>query len=146
MSVVRIILAVVVGFLVGSAVMMGMHMATAGLYPPPEGLDVYDPDQREAVKEWMKTLPDGAFVVAAIAHWIGCAAGVAIAMLITLRRSMRPAWILGGLFLVAGIINVSQVPHPGWFPFVDIPGYLVVAWLVGTCMLRKSDAPPDAPA
>lgn len=139
--VLRLVLGVVVGFVLGSIVMMGCHIATMPLYPAPEGVDVWDPDQREAVKAWMETLPAGAFVVAALCHWVGTAAGVAIAMLITQRRSLRPAWVMGAVFLVAGAVNLTQVPHPGWFAFVDLPGYLVVAWLVGRWMLRPGSAP-----
>lgn len=143
----KLILGVIVGFVVGSVVMMVCHIATQPLYPPPDGLDVMDPDQREAVKAWMKTLPAGAYVVAALCHWVGCAAGAIVAMLIAGRTSLRPAIITGVAFTIAGVINVMSVPHPGWFPFVDIPGYLLVAWLVGTWLLKPAGAAPaDAEA
>lgn len=132
-------LGVLLGGLVGTVVMMGCHFATMPMYPPPEGLDVMDPEQKEAVSEWMKTLPGGAFVVAALCHWIGTAAGAAIAMLITGRRTLLPALLVGVLFTIAGIGNLMQIPHPEWFPFVDLPGYLLVALLVGTYLVRKAE-------
>jgi hypothetical protein len=137
---VRLVLGVILGFVGGSAAMMACHYATMPLYPPPDGLDVMDPGQREAVQEWMKTLPDGAFVVAALCHWLGTAVGAAIAMFVAGRHSIRPALVIGVLFTVAGIMNVMQVPHPTWFPFVDAPGYLIVAWLVGKALVRPADA------
>ena len=141
MSLFRLGLAAVVGFVVGSLAMMACHLATQGLYPPPEGLDVMDPGQREAVMAWMETLPDGAFVVAMLCHAVGAAVGAAVGMLIGGRANLRPAVVVGILFTVAGVINVMSVPHPSWFPFVDVPVYLLVALLVGWWMRRTPEAP-----
>ncbi|MDF1700400.1 MAG: hypothetical protein P1V36_04505 [Planctomycetota bacterium] len=131
------ILGVIVGYIVGSAVMMGVHIATQPMYPPPEGVDVWDPDQRDKVEEWMETLPNGAFALALLAHMLGTAAGAATTMAIVGRERIKPAIVIGVLFTVAGIINIFSVPHPGWFPFADIPCYLIAAWLVGKLMLKK---------
>lgn len=135
-TILKTVLAVVAGGVIGSVVMMLCHFATMPLYPPPEGLDVMDPEQREAVTAWMGTLPDGAFVVAALCHWIGTAAGAVVAMLITRRRSLRPAFLVGVLFTLAGVYNVTMMPHPTWFPYVDFPGYLIAALLIGKLMVR----------
>lgn len=139
------VLGVLLGGLGGTIVMMACHFATMPLYPPPEGLDIMDPAQEEAVHAWMATLPGRAFLVAAICHWIGTAAGAAIAMLITGRRSTGPALIVGALFTVAGITNLVSVPHPAWFPYVDLPGYLLVAALVGKWLVRTPSAVEMAP-
>ena len=144
-SIPRLILGLIVGFVVGSVVMMACHFATMPLYPPPEGLDVMDPAQREEVKAWMETLPAGAYVVAALCHWIGAAAGAVVALLLTQRKDRLPALLMGALFLLAGIANLLSVPHPAWFPFVDLPGYLVVGWLMGRLLVKAppaADAPP----
>ena len=119
------ILGVIVAYIVGSIIMMGIHFASQPLYPPPEGVEVWNPKNREAVEAWMKTLPAGAFVLAMVAHWIGAAA--ATAMAIVGRGSLKPALVMGVLFTAAGVYNVIAMPSPEWFPFVDIPGYLIVA-------------------
>ena len=122
---------------------MACHYAAMPLYPPPEGLDVMDPAQEAQVHAWMATLPGGAFVVAMLCHWIGTAAGAVIAMFLTGRKVLLPALIIGALFTLLGIMNVTSVPHPAWFPFVDIPGYLPAAALAGF-LLRKSPSTANA--
>ena len=134
------VLGVVLGGIGGSIVMMGCHLATTPLfYPPPEGVNIMDPAQEEAIHAWMETLPGRAFVLATLCHWIGTAAGAAIAMFITGRRSLLPALLVGVLFTFAGIGNMMSVPHPEWFPFLDLPGYLLVALLVGKWLVRKPE-------
>lgn len=138
------VLAVLLGMFGGMVVMMGLHFACMPFYPPPEGLNVMDPAQEAQLHEWMKTLPDGAFALAGLCHWLGAASGAAIAMLITGRKSLLPAIIIGALFTVAGAANIFSVPHPSWFPYVDIPGYLILALVAGKLLLRRSD--PEAAA
>ena len=137
------VLAVFIGTFGGMVIMTGLHFVAMPLYPPPEGLDVMDPAQQEQMKAWMATLPAGAFAVAALCHWLGSGSGAVIAMFITGRRSILPAVIVGAIFTVAGYSNVMQVPHPGWFPFVDLPGYLALATLAGWLLLRQPEAPTD---
>jgi hypothetical protein len=133
----RLILAVIVGLIVGSIVMQTIHTLCQPMYPPPEGLDPSDMDSWEETKAWMKTLPNGAYVIAMLAHWAGTVVGVVVAMFITGRRALRPAVIVGILFTLAGIANIFMMPHPAWFPFVDLLGYLPLAWFVGKLLLKK---------
>ena len=133
----RLILAVIAGFIVGSLVMKGIHALCQPMYPPPEGLDPSDMDQWEETKAWMKTLPDGAFVLAILAHWGGTVTGAALTMFITGRRALRPAVIVGIVFTLAGIAVSLMMPGPAWFPFVDLLGYLPLAWFVGKLLLKK---------
>ncbi len=140
MTALRLIAGLVLGFLAGSVAMMLCHFATMPLFPPPDGVEPWNPDHREQVLEWMKTLPDSAFIVAAFCHWIGATVGALVGMLVGGRGSMLPAWLVGGAFTIAGIMNLAQAPHPAWFPFVDLPGYLIVAFLVGRLLLRRPAA------
>ena len=139
------IAAVVVGTLLGMVVMTGLHSASALVYPPPEGIDLMssDPLKQALARAWMETLPAGAFVLAWMAHWMGCMSGAAIASLIDGRRSIVPAAVVGALFTVAGILNLREIPHPSWFGFVDVPSYLLVALIAGKLLLRQpSGSPP----
>jgi hypothetical protein len=36
-------------------------------------------------------------------------------------------------------MNLSSIPHPSWFPFVDVPIYLVLALVAGILLKRKPD-------
>jgi hypothetical protein len=48
------------------------------------------------------------------------------------------------LFTVCGAVNLSSIPHPAWFPFVDLPIYLILALVVGLLLKRKREE--EAPA
>lgn len=139
-TILKTVLGALLGTVGGMLIMMGCHTATMVVYPAPEGLDIFDPEQQEAMHAWMQTLPAGAFVLAAFCHWIGTGAGAVIAMFITGRKSMLPAIIVGAVFLLTGIYNLTQIPHPVWFAFLDIPGYLLFGLLPGKLLAKKPTA------
>ena len=72
-------------------------------------------------------------------------AGACVAMLISGRRSLVTPVIVGVFFTVGGIMNLSSIPHPGWFPFVDLPVYLVLAVAGGMMLKRKVEEPAPTP-
>ncbi|MBI1310633.1 hypothetical protein GC176_04930 [bacterium] len=132
------VLGVVAGIVVGMVVMMGLHMLSAFVYPVPEGVDFMsqEPENVTRLQEWFGTLPAGAFLLATVCHGLGCMVGALVAMLISGRRSTAPALIVGIFFTACGIINLSSLPHPAWFPFVDLPAYLVFALAAGLVLKR----------
>ena len=103
-----------------------------------------EPENQARLKEWFGTLPAGAFLLATVCHGLGCMAGAFVAMLVSGRRSLVPPLIIGVFFTVAGIMNLSSIPHPSWFPLVDLPVYLVLAWVAGVLLQRKGDDGPPA--
>lgn len=132
-------IAVVLGVVAGMIVMMLLHMASTFVYPLPEGVDFMsqEPENQERLMEWFGTLPAGAFLLAIVAHGLGCMFGAAVATLISRRNSLLPAIVVGVFFTIAGIMNLSSVPHPFWFPFLDLPVYLILAVIAGMLMKRK---------
>lgn len=130
---------VVVGIIGGMIFMMALHMASTLVYPLPEGVDFMSQEleNQTLLKEWFSTLPAGAFVLAIAAHGLGCMAGAIVATLISGRRSLIPALIVGAFFTLGGIMNLSSIPHPPWFPFVDLPVYLLLAFAAGKFLQRK---------
>ena len=134
------IVGIVIGIVGGMIFMMMLHMATTLVYPLPEGADFMsqDPENLERLNEWFSSLPTGAFVLAAVCHGLGCMFGAILAMFISGRTWLMPAIIVGLFFTVCGIMNLSSVPHPSWFPFVDVPIYLVLAIAAGL-LLKKND-------
>ena len=140
------VLAVVLGIVAGMIFMMSLHMATTLVYPLPEGVDfmVQEPENQERLREWFGTLPTGAFLLAIACHGLGCMAGALVAMLVSGRRSLVPPLVVGAFFTACGIMNLSSIPHPSWFPFADLPIYLVLALVAGLLLKRKSGK--EAPA
>ena len=135
------ILGVVIGIVGGMIFMMSLHMASTYVYPLPEGVSFtsQEPDNVEKLREWFSTLPAGAFALAIVCHGLGCMAGAFVASLISGRRSMIPAWFVGAFFTVGGIANLFNIPHPPWFPFADLPVYLILATVAGRLLLRPDD-------
>ena len=133
------IVGIVAGIVAGMIVMMALHAASTVIYPPPEGVDFMsqDPANLEKLNAWFDTLPTGAFLLATVCHGLGCMAGAAVATLISGRRSLLPAVVIGVFFTIGGIMNLSSVPHPAWFPFVDVPVYLVLALAAGLALKRS---------
>ena len=140
-------ISVLLGIVAGMVVMMALHFASMLVYPLPDNIDFMsqDPANQEQLKAWFGTLPAGAFVLAAASHGLGCMAGAVVAMVLSGRRSLLPPGIVGVFFTIGGIMNLSSIPHPTWFPFVDVPIYLVLALLAGYMLLRRGDPKESNP-
>lgn len=130
---------VLVGIVVGMIFMMMLHLATTLIYPLPDGVSFasQEPENMARLNEWFGTLPAGAFLLATVCHGLGCMAGALLAMLISGRNSLIPAVIVGVVFTACGIMNLSSVPHPSWFPYVDVPVYLILALTAGAILKRQ---------
>ena len=133
------VVGVVLGVVVGMAVMMSLHLASTFVYPLPEGVDFMsqEPENMARLNEWFGTLPATAFLLATACHGLGCMSGAIVAMLISGRRSLVTPVIVGIVFTLCGIMTLSSLPHPAWFPFVDVPAYLVFALVAGLLLKRK---------
>jgi hypothetical protein len=132
---------VVLGIVAGMIFMMALHMATTLVFPLPEAVDFMsqEPENQARLREWFGTLPAGAFLLAIVCHGLGCMAGAVVAMLVSGRRSLLPPLIVGVFFTMCGIMNLSSIPHPSWFPFADLPVYLVLALVAGLLLKRKAE-------
>lgn len=142
------VLGVVLGIVVGMAFMMFLHIATTFVYPLPDGVSFTDSseDNMARMNEWLGTLPTPAWILASVCHGLGCMSGAALAMLISGRRSLTTPIIVGVVFTGCGIMNLSSIPHPSWFPFVDVPIYLALALVAGIVLKRKRDIESSADA
>lgn len=141
----RILLAiagVLVGVVAGSIAMMAVHLVSMSVYPPPEGVDPmsWDEEMREKVVAWVATLPAGAWLFAWLAHQVGNLVGAAVATLISGRRSIVPAMVIGAWFTLGGVMSAIQMESPAWFYVIDWPLYLVGAFCVAR-LLRREAAP-----
>lgn len=136
-----VLIGIVIGALVGGAVIFGLETASHAFYPPPEGMDLMDPETLRSAefREWIEGLPLSASVLILGAHGIGTFLGCLLAMLISGRRSAWPAAILGALFLAGTVANLLAVPHPAWFAVIDVS---VVVGAAAAAAVTRKPAPP----
>lgn len=136
----RQLLAVVVGFVAGSVTNMGLILLGGRLIPPPAGTDV---STMEGLAAALPAFEPKHFLFPFLAHALGTLVGAVAAGLLAVGRSIVPAWVIGALFLCAGIANIAMLPGPLWFNTVDVLfAYLPMAWLAQTLVNRLR--PPAA--
>ncbi|MGZ2371646.1 hypothetical protein ACXR6G_17840 [Ancylomarina sp. YFZ004] len=125
-TIVRNILAVIAGFIVGSAVNMGLVMISGSVIPPPAGADT---STMEGLKEAMHLFEAKHFIFPFLAHACGTFVGAFLATLIAVNHKLKFAMGIACFFLLGGTINVALLPTPLWYAFVDLIGaYLPMAW------------------
>jgi hypothetical protein len=131
--IVRNILAVIAGWLGGSIVNMGLIQLGHKIIP----IEGIDPGNMEALKAVMPSLDMEYFIFPFLAHALGTLAGAFIAGLVAANRNMLFALIIGGLFLIGGIVVNFMLPGPAWFAMADILiAYIPMAWLGGKLALK----------
>lgn len=123
------ILAVIAGIILGSVVNMGIIMLSGSIIPPPEGVD---PSDMESLKSSMHLFEPKHFIVPFLAHALGTLAGAFVTALIAFSHKMKLALIIGLFFLLGGISSVFMLPSPTWFIVLDLVGaYIPMAWIGG---------------
>ena len=100
------------------------------VYPPPADLNFADPD---AMRAYIETLPLGALLFVAAAWFIGTLGGTCAACAIGTAKPIIFAGVVGGLMLVATVMNLVMIPHPTWFSILGVVGILIAAWLGTKC-------------
>lgn len=123
----RNILAVVIGIIVGTVINMGIIGISGAIIPPPEGADVTTP---EGLKRAMELFTPKHFIMPFLAHALGTFAGAFVAASIAKKNKIWFALGIGAWFLLGGIAMVMMVPSPIWFTALDLIGaYIPMAYL-----------------
>ncbi len=125
--VLRGILALLAGILVGSIVNMSIVMLSSTIIPPPDGIDT---STMEGLKEALPLFQPKHFLFPFLAHALGTLAGSLVTVSIA-RKNVR-GWTLalGLFFLIGGITNIIMLPSPLWFSILDlVVAYLPMVWL-----------------
>ncbi len=126
-KILRLILAVILGLVVGSAINMGLVVLGARVIPAPAGADA---TTMAGLKASMHLYEAKHFLFPFLAHALGTLAGALVAGLLAPGTSAVPAYVVGALFLLGGIANVFMLPAPVWFSAADLLlAYLPAAWL-----------------
>ena len=121
------VLAVVAGIVIGSLVNGGIIMISSSVIPPPPGVDV---TTEEGLKAGIHLFKPINFLMPFLAHALGTFTGAFVTAKIAANRKLLFAMLVGLLFLAGGIIMVLQIPSPTWFAMVDLLfACMPMAWL-----------------
>ncbi len=127
MSIVRLVLAVVLGLIVGSAVNMALILLGGQVIPAPPGADMHT---AEGIGAALPLLDARHFLFPFLAHALGTLAGAAVATRVASRHRLAAALVVGVLFLAGGVMAARMIPAPGWFIALDLAcAYLPFALL-----------------
>jgi hypothetical protein len=127
MNIVRNILAVIIGLIIGNVVNMTVISVGHAIMPPPAG---FDGNSMEGVASTIHLLQPLDFIVPFLAHALGPFVGVLAAMFIAASSHKTIAIIVGVLFLVGGIAANIMIPAPMWYRIVDMVfAYIPMAFL-----------------
>ena len=105
----RAVLATLAGLVVAMLTAGLVEMAGHAVFPPPEGLDVTSPADQARL---MEVIPLGAKIAVVAAWFLGALAGCAVAA--WLSRSIKPGWVVAGVFVLGGLYTTQMFPHPVW--------------------------------
>lgn len=127
MPLARLLLAVILGFVLGSVVNMALITVSGQVIPPPPGADMTTP---EGVRAALPQLEPRHFLFPFLAHALGTLAGAFVAARMASGHRRAGALMVGALFFVGGIVAARMIPAPPWFIAVDLIGaYFPFAWL-----------------
>ena len=134
--IIKNILAVVAGGILGSLVNMGIIMISGLIISPPNGADV---TTMEGLKESMYLFQPKHFILPFLAHALGTFAGAFLTAIIATNHKIKLALVIGVFFLIGGIANTFILPSPIWFTVLDlVVAYLPMSYLAGKLVTRKN--------
>ena len=128
-SILRSIIAVIVGLVAGSLINMGLIILGGQMVTPPAGADV---TTMEGLRSSLHLFEPRHFLSPFLAHALGTLVGAFVAAILAATQRMKLALVIGACFLLGGIVNVFLLPSPIWFTGLDlIVAYIPMAWLGG---------------
>lgn len=137
--IIRNILALIAGWIVGSVINMGLIQTGHALIP----IEGIDPSDMEALASVMPTLDFKYFIFPFLAHALGTLAGAIVAGLLAVSHKMKFSLGVGVLFLIGGIMVNYMLPGPIWFSITDIAlAYIPMAWIGGKIAIHRKDYRP----
>ncbi len=136
----RNILAVIVGFVIGSVVNLGLVNIGMSVVPLPEGADV---STMEGLRESMRLFTPANFIFPFLAHALGTLTGAFAAAKLAASHHMKFAIGIGVSFLIGGITIVFMCGGPVWFIASDLLlAYIPMGFLGG--LLARGKRPQTA--
>lgn len=133
---VKNVLAVLAGAVVGSIVNIGLIMISGSVIPPPDGADI---TTTEGLKASMHLMEPKHFLFPFLAHALGTFFGAFVAAKMAATRHSAFALFIGVFFLIGGIANIFMLPSPLWFTLSDlIVAYIPMALIAGRLVKKQA--------
>lgn len=88
--------------------------------------DLADPAVQQRI---MMEAPPMALALVVVSYLIGTLLGAYVATKLSATLPRRQGWLVGGLMLVAAIMNLTAIPHPLWFSIASLAGIAAGGWL-----------------
>lgn len=134
MKILRNVLAVILGVIIGGIVNMFLITHSGDVIPLPEGINPEDP---ESLKAGMHLFEPQNYIMPFLAHALGTLVGALVAILVAASAKKVFAYVIGFTFLLGGIMMVIQLPSPLWYASVDLLfAYIPMAW-IATKLVKK---------
>ena len=127
----------VAGIIVGFVGVIVAQYVINMLYPLPEGVNIADRAQMDAV---FRNLPAGHFAAILLTYLAGGFVGALVARLIATAN--WAVWTPPVLIMIAAALNVFTYPHPVWAQIGAIVAPLVGGWLAMRVPVRRRAAAP----
>jgi hypothetical protein len=128
----RSVLSVVIGLAIGVTIIGVVEAIGHRMYPP---LVEIESAGKEAINAARKAAPPGAFIMVLVAWYLGTSTGAGVAAYMASRFRWRHGWIVAGILLLCGLIQMFWHWHPAWFRLVGLaifPIAATVGMLIGT--------------
>ncbi len=139
-SIVRGVVAVVLGFLAAAFFIMAVEGVWAVLDPFP---DRADPADVEVCKAHVAQLPASAFLICVGGWGLAVLASSWVATRLGAGRHPAHGTVLGSILLAAAVLNMLMLPYPVWFCVATLIA-LPVCCLLGARLGRGRLAPAEA--
>lgn len=136
---VRNFVAAVLGVVLALVLISVAQVISARIYPPPPGLDFRDAVEMAA---YIRMVPVGVLIAVLLGYFVGVAGGSWLATRLSASRHKRQGAMVGALFLIASVLNLSSFPHPTWFWVANLLLVPLAAWL-GLAFGEPDERPLD---
>ncbi|MFT4533925.1 MAG: hypothetical protein ACI9P5_001277 [Saprospiraceae bacterium] len=113
----RNILAVLAGLVIGGIVNSGIITLGPNLISAPDGVD---PNDIESIKANIDLYGWKHFIIPLLAHALGTLAGAFVAVKLGISKQKTLAYIIAGLFLIGGLLMAIMIPEFWMFSIIDL--------------------------
>jgi hypothetical protein len=133
------------GIIAGSAITFGAQSLAHKVYPPPDALKLLEGESYDEhmvrisplLTEYIDQLPLGALAAILVAYFLGAIGGGSVAGKIA-QGNHQAVFVSCGLLLMAGVMNLVNIPHPMWFN-VAVPVVYILGTAVAIRLISVSD-------